>query len=100
MDIDNLKIGDTVNEYIYTMIGECVGCIECEIAQNLDGEKIQVVTDNHGGVGFISKGATKKLMDSRFLHQDPYCQVPDSEKRGKHVCSGCWFRSAVEDMEE
>ena len=36
-------------EYIYTMIGECIGCVEIEIAQTISGEKIKMVTDSHDG---------------------------------------------------
>lgn len=32
MDVEELKIGDKVNEYIFTVVGQCIGCIECEIA--------------------------------------------------------------------
>ena len=85
------NIGDKAKEYIYTIIGECIGCIEIEIAQTISGEKIKMVTDSHGGVGFISNGATAKLHG--FEHNDDHCTQPDDRKyRGmSDKCSSCWM---------
>ena len=87
----NFEIGDSAKEYIYTMLDECTGCIELTIAQNLDGDMIKVVSNTHGGVGFIQKGSTAKLKGTE--HNDEKCTVPDDRKyKGvSDMCSGCWM---------
>jgi hypothetical protein len=89
--MEALKISDKAKEYIKTVMGECVGCIETEIAQDLDGNLIKVVTNSHGGVGFILEHAYAPL-DGRE-HMDDKCTLPDDQKRGNHVCSTCWMRA-------
>lgn len=84
-----LDVGDQAKQYIFTMLGECIGCIEIEIAQNLAGEKIKIVSDSHGGVGFISKGRTELVDGSE--HKDEVCTVSDSMKYSKSQCIGCWM---------
>lgn len=87
-----LNIGDKAKEYIYTVMNECIGCIEIEVCQNLDGDKIALVTDSHGGVGYIMDGATGGLTDT--AHTDDKCTVPDDRKYTgiSDKCAKCWMK--------
>lgn len=95
MTHDELKIGDKCKSYIMTVMGECIGCIELEIAQDLDGNKVKIVTDSHGGVGYIPNGGRAILENNEpYVHKENACTLPDDQKRGSHICDHCWFRDS------
>ena len=87
-----IGIGDQCKEYIYTVIGQCIGCIEFEVAQDLSGNKIKVVTNTHGGVGFITENAKGAFENTRYINKDDFCTVPDNEKRSLNICNRCWMK--------
>ena len=97
MKSEELDIGDNAKQYIFTVIGECVGCIELEIAQNVNGDKVKIVTNSHGDVGFIPDGSRQELKDEEvFVHKDNACTLPEDKKRGPHICGSCWFKDESE----
>lgn len=88
-----VRLGDKFVEHVTNPFGACVGAIEIEICQSLDGELRSMVTDSHGGVGYIRNGAlsSQAFQINRNIVPNEYCKRTPEFRRSESNCRHCWF---------